>query len=190
MKKFFSALLIIFVISGCSTLEIKSDYDKDFSFDGMSKFSVLYNKKDDRKDFTRSRIAKVLSKHFNDKGYKLTKKDNAEFYVLFHLDIEKKSQVETNYERIGVHPRGYYRLLSQVDPTAAQIMHRQNSMIDTRVTTNTYEYEEGRLIIELLDNASNTIVWQGVVEDEISDISSQEQIQEIVETVFKDFPRR
>ena len=39
---------------------------------------------------------------------------------------------------------------------------------DVRVTTSTYEYEVGKLILEVVDVKSNNVVWQGISEDEFS----------------------
>ncbi len=196
MRKFLLAVITLFVFTGCSTLELQTDYDEEFDFTKLSKFSVIYSKKDDGKDFTRSRISKVLTKHFETRGYSSVPKSEADFFVSFHLNIQKKSEVETNYETMGLYPVGGYGY-KPIPGTTPQA-YRYNpyrlpyDTTTTRVTTEVYEYEEGHLLVEIIYAKSNSVVWQGTVVDEISGLSTKEKkkvyINTIIEKLFKDFP--
>ena len=64
----------------------------------------------------------------------------------------------------------------------------------TRVTTETYEYEEGHLLVELIYAKSNSVVWQGTAIDELSGLSTREKklayINMVIENLLKDFPQK
>lgn len=190
MRNLFFAMVVV-LFFGCSTLQVQVDYDPEFDFSSLSSFSVVYNKKNDGKDFTRARIAKALTSHIQEKGYKSVEKAQASFYVSIHLDIQKRSQVETNYETMGIRPVFYpYFRYNRYVGTSAMIGMEP----DVRVTTSTYEYEVGKLVIEVLDVTSKAVVWQGVAEDEFSSNTSPEKkdayINKVVKELFEDFPPR
>jgi hypothetical protein len=200
MKKYFFASILLLFFAGCSTLQIQTDYNEEFKFDSLSKFFVVYTKKDDGKDFSRDQIGRALAKYFKAKGYSSTQKSGADFYLTFHLDIQTKSQVETNYETMGLYPaRGYGRRLTpdsvMVRPVAPNPYRSSlNNTSTTRVSTQTYEYKEGRLIVEVIDVKSNNVVWQGIAKDELSDLSTPEEksayVNMILDSLLKDFPTK
>ncbi len=198
MREWIIAIVIGLVLSGCSALQVQTDYDREFDFSSLSKFNVIYIEKKDGKDFARSRISKMLSKHLADKGYASADRDQADFYVMLHLDIQKKSEIQTNYETMGMQPRiGYYRRSYMQDgmlpPSSAGLYRSPLDIQTTRVTTRTYEYEEGRLVVELVDVKTNAVVWHGVAEDELSNLSTEKEksayINSVLEKLFIDLPR-
>jgi hypothetical protein len=54
------------------------------------------------------------------------------------------------------------------------------------------EYEEGTLILDVVDAASNKLVWRGTAQAELSSNSSaekrQERLNEAVSKILEDFP--
>jgi len=191
MKNWLLAAVATIFIGGCSTFQVQVDYDPEYDFSSLSKFAVVYTKKNDKKDFTRARISNLLNTYMQNKGYKSVQKSKADFYITMHLDIQKKSQVETNYETMGIRPVFYpnYRFNRYIGGSA--VISREP---DVRVTTSTYEYEESRLVLEVLDVKKNAVVWQGVAEDGLSYESSPEKksayINKIIAKLFKDFPSK
>lgn len=199
MKRWLIAMVTAFLVSGCSTLQVQIDSDPGFDFASLSTFNVMYTKKSDERDFTRSRISKMLTEYFENKGYLSTSKDEAEFYLIVHLDIKTKSEIETNYETMHVYPRTDYYNRRPYRPIGTPRMYADPYPYpadDSRTvaTTRTYEYEEGRLVIELLDVKQNAVVWQGIAEDELSDLPTQEAksayIQKVLDEMFGDFPSK
>ncbi len=197
MRQWIIAIVLGLALSGCSALQVQTDYDREFDFSSLSKFNIIYIEKKDGKNFTRSRISKMLSKHLQDKGYISTDKEQADFYVMLHLDIQKKSEIQTNYETMGMQPRiGYYRRPYMQDgmlsPLGVELYRSPLDIQTTRVTTRTYDYEEGRLVVELVDVKTNAVVWHGVAEDELSELSTEKEksayINTVLEKLFIDFP--
>lgn len=186
MHKVFIAFVVSFIITGCSTLSIQTDYDREFDFTLLSNFSVLYTKKDDGYNFTRSRINKTITKYFQEKGYSATSKEKADFYVLFHFNVKTIREIETTYDTMMIRPRAYYKRGNKVAFMNSPYLFPLFTDPFVTTTTHTYEYEEGQLNLEILDVKTNTIVWQGRVVDDLSDISKQEQIDKIVDKLFED----
>ncbi len=197
MKKWFIVFAAAFFISGCSTLEIQVDYDNEHDFSALSTFSVVYKNQNDGRDFSRDRISRQVTAYMKNKGYENVDKSSADFYVIMHLDIQKKSQVETNYETIGIRPVPYM-YLGAISPIGSYpATYVSGTMLmepDVRVTTRTNEYEEGRLILEVFNVKENRVVWQGIARDELSkDYTQQEKsdyINRVISELFKDFPQK
>lgn len=195
MKQWLVAIVAAFFMSGCSTLQVEIDSDPGYDFTALSKFNVMYTKKNDDKDFSRSRFSKMLTAYFEKKGYVAVDKADADFYLIFHLDITKKSEIETNYETMDLHPRiEYYNRRAYPVPVMPGVYADPYRYDDRRTvaTTRTYDYEEGRLVVELLDVKQNAVVWQGVAQDELASLPTQEAksayIQKVLDKLFGDFP--
>lgn len=193
MKSWFIALATAIFISGCSTLEVQVDYDEKHNFSALSSFAVVYKNKEDGRDFDRDRISRLVSAYMKNKGYLNVEKSAADFYVTMHLNVEQKSQIETNYETIGLRPVPYtYMGFERPYPLRPAGMIAMEP--DVRVTTRTNEYEEGRLVLEILDVKENRVVWQGIAKDRLSDDYTQkeksEYLNKVIAELFKDFPTR
>jgi len=197
MKQWLIATIVVFLVSGCSTLQVEIDSDPGYDFASLSKFNVIYTKKNDDKDFSRSRFSKMLTAYFQEKGYVAVDKGEADFYLIFHLDITQKSEIETNYETMDLHPRVDYYNRRPYPPGGMPGIYADPYRYDDRrtvATTRTYDYEEGRLVIELLDVKQNAVVWQGIAQDELSNLPTQEAktayIQKVLDKLFADFPSK
>lgn len=198
MKNWFIAVAITIFIGGCSTAEIQVDYDPEYKFSSVNSFSVVYTNQNDGKDFSRDRISKLLSTYMQEKGYKSVEKSKADFYIIMHLDVQKKSQIETNYETIGIRPAPYIYLGATRPPVGVYPPLRTTGMIamepDVRVTTRTHEYEDGSLVVEIFDVKENRVVWQGSAKDRLSTGYSQEEkseyLNKVISELFKDFPAK
>lgn len=174
MKSFFLALALSIFLGGCSTLRVEVDHIPDYDFSTISTFAVVYTNKNDGKDFTRNRISSHLNKYMQNKGYKSVDKNKADFYITLHLDTQKRSEIETNYETLGIRPLIY--------PFMDRMYIYEP---DVRVTTTTNEYEYRILTLEVFDVKKNSVVWQGIAKYEKST-----ELTEVVEELFKDFPSK
>jgi hypothetical protein len=193
MKKLFLWVVAALVIGGCSTLEVQVDYDDKHNFSALSSFAVVYKNKSDGRDFDRDRISRLVTAYMKDKGYLNVEKSAADFYVTMHLNVEQKSQIETNYETIGLRPVPYtYLGFERPYPLRPAGMIAMEP--DVRVTTRTNEYEEGRLVLEILDVKENRVVWQGIAKDRLSDDYTQQEkseyLNKVISELFKDFPTK
>lgn len=54
--------------------------------------------------------------------------------------------------------------------------------------TDTYSYEEGTLVINLIDRQTKNTIWKGVASDAIYSQTSTSAIQDMVNDIFEEFP--
>lgn len=193
MKNWILAIVVTIFVGGCSTLQTQVGYDTEYDFKSYSSFAVVYVNKGDKRDLQRNIISKTLNRYIEQKGYSSVEKSKADFYFTVHLDVQTKREVATNYESMSIRPRYNYGYWNY--PIIDSNLSRYDSYEqDMRVTTSTYEYEEGKLIIEVVDAKKQDVVWQGVAKDEISAQYTQEEmsnyINRIIIKLFKDFPSR
>ena len=196
MTKYILTTLISIFLVGCSTLEIQTDYNSEYDFSKISKFNITFNKKDDGKDFSRGQLSRALENHFKGIGYSSSSKQDADFHVILHLDIKTNQQIVTNYETMDIYPnRPHYRELDSniIQPIYAYPNPPINNT-NIIVTTQTYEFHESYLIVELIDAKSNDIFWQGSARDELSNLSTKKEKDEYINMVIgkllKDFPKK
>lgn len=54
--------------------------------------------------------------------------------------------------------------------------------------TDLYTYKNGTLVINLVDRDTKEIVWKGVANGNIYDLSNDDAIQEMVDNIFSEYP--
>ncbi len=143
MKKL---LLLLALIAGSCTTEpnVLVDYDRDADFNTYQTFNwadeamqVEHDQPQYDNSLNRKRILKAIDSQLTGRGYQ---KDTSEpdLLVNIHLVIKSKQQVKSQ-----------------------PIMSRYRYWQDYNV--NIYDYEEGSLIVDLIDKEKNQLVWQGII---------------------------
>lgn len=56
--------------------------------------------------------------------------------------------------------------------------------------TTTYSYEEGTVVIDLIDRETKKTVWKGIATKEIYEQSTNKAIREMVNDIFDEFPMK
>ncbi len=191
MRPFYAAVIsAVFLLSGCSSLRITSDYDRHFNFDTLLRIDVAYVPRDDGENFARERIVKQIITTLRHRGFDITDNESAALHIKIYLTVLQKSRAETRYDYVPAAFAGYYR-----PQYFAQTFYRQrycnNDALLYRMNT-TYDYDEQRLIVEIREAKKGDIVWHGVAVDTFSDNSNERYsnayIQKLVEALLKDFP--
>lgn len=54
--------------------------------------------------------------------------------------------------------------------------------------TDTYAYEEGSVVINLVDRESRNTVWKGVASESLSNQSNIQEIRGLVNAIFEEYP--
>lgn len=147
-----AALLIALLVAGCTTLQTDSKLDTTLDFTNFETFAWLdkgalpgedVRVRDERVRITvRDTIEQVLS----DKGYRKADSGQADFVVSWFGAIEKK--IKKDHLDHLYSPYGYGTLLR--DPT-----------LNSEAPQSISEYEEGTLIIDLLDPKDQHLIWRG-----------------------------
>lgn len=94
MKNLYLALFASLVISGCSKLKLHVEYDNKYDFSTLSKYAVVYSKKDDEKDAVQAQISMLLNRYFKSMGYRNVYMSESDFYAVVDYDTQNKRRPE------------------------------------------------------------------------------------------------
>ena len=174
MKKFIYSLIALILFAGCSQLDVDVDYDESFDFSSQKSFAIVPKKADGANTLYIGRVVAALKQDLEQKGYKEVTQESADLVFVFHTDITSKSDIYTDYQRVGF---GRYRY--------------GGGMV---ATTSTYNYDEGTLIIDALSPKTKNIVWRGTGQTEVTQQKTPEKkreyISSIITQIMAKFPTR
>ena len=167
MKRFIAgaSVLAAVVVLGCSTMSVKYDFDDTIDFKQYKSYNWIEKKKSPRMTtLTDKRIKTAVEDELNSKGFVMDTTGNPDLLISYQAIQQKKVDV-TNY------PYGYWRGYGGSY---------------TRVD----QYNEGTLVLDVVDPELNQLVWRGWATSAIGDDPSREQalIREAANKILKKFP--
>jgi hypothetical protein len=175
-------LLLTFV--GCSSLKVATDFDPSQDFGSYKTYRWATTKEVNPNDalaqapLIKKRVVAGIDKALQDKGFVLAGDDmEPDFVVMTHAGTKEKMQV---YNTGGY---GYGRYGGWYDPWWGPYGG----------STQVSYYEEGSLVIDIVDWEQKELSWRGVgtgvVREGPSDKEeAQEEINMIVAKILADFP--
>ena len=178
--KIMLGMLLIAGIWGCSTSVIKSDFDKDVDFSKFNSFNWMAQSQTGNTDhpshnsLVGNRIKNAVDKELTSKGFQKDADGNPDFNVMYYLTVKEK--VDVSSSGYG-YPWGYgYGYGYRYGYGYGGIY--------------TFEYDEGTLILDVIDPETNQLVWRGWYVDALKDGDkiNDEKIALAVNHVLKDFP--
>lgn len=147
------ASISLMVLASCAPVfKVHSDYDKKIDFTQYKSFSFygFTDKSSGISELNRNRIISAITNEMKEKGF-IDKAENPDLYVNASTIVKEKTQVSnTNYYGYGGVYRPYY-------------WGPGYSSGDV----NVYSYNEGTLIIDIVDAKKGTLIWTGVGNSEI-----------------------
>ncbi len=166
------------VLAGCASVPVSTDYDPAFDFGPYRSFSWLEEKQpltgDLRLDnpLLDQRLREAIERALIARGYKKSG-GAADFVVGYHLSLTQRYDVSTLQSHYGYGP-GWNRV--------------GYGPADTIVT----EYEEGTLVIDVVDRAADRLVWRGQAYGRVRESAAPEEreqrVNRVVESILADFP--
>ncbi len=173
MKKYILLLVtLLLIFSGCASLNVNSDYDTSFNMKSLKKFYILQNESERKDTLTFNRIDSAVTDELTLKGYESVAKLSADFLVYYHINITNKTQIISDYQMAGMYPYRYGGMMMS--------------------TTRSYNYDEGQLIVDMIDPKDKNIIYRISVKDEIKSFDTPQErtkyINEVIKTLLKDFP--
>ena len=114
------------------------------------------------------RIRTAIEKQLTARGYDEVASGRADFVVAYHVDFR-----EAHTESVGDFIR-YRESGGQEGPQEAYV----------------FGYQEGTIIIEVLDEATQRLVWRSTATPLINPENEQEKVSEAVQTMMARFPSR
>lgn len=171
------ALLAGVAALACSTLRVSTDYDPQADFARYHTYAWLPEEPgptgSPRLDspLLHERIRKAVDRALEAKGFQRT--ENPDFLVRFDLTSQRKLDVDT-YNAGFYRGYGYWMSLPQ---------------------TEIREYEEGSLVIDVIDREEKKVVWRGIGQRRLRSSGTDEDPEElqkradaVAAAVLADFP--
>ena len=167
---FFAALLLLV---GCTTKPyVETDYEAGYDFTVLKTFAVAETKQDAKENllispFTLSHIHSALEADLAKRYQPAAGDAKPDFVVNYHVVVEEKIDPRSYNELYGYgwYGRGYY-------PYPRPFFYGVNSGI--RV------YEQGSLIIDIVDGKTNKPIWRGVSQKRLSRGLSPQRQREVL----------
>jgi hypothetical protein len=171
MKRFagFLGLLLVAGLYGCSSIAVKTDYDRDFDFARFQSFTWMPRPSGKKQPNTIAknslldkRIRKAVESQLDAKGFEVRKGGRTDALLAYHVALQEHVDVT----RFG-YGRRWYR---------GGRVHR-------------HRYRDGTLIIDIVDPASKELIWRGSATRAIYSLNeSEEKINEAMAKLFEKYP--
>jgi hypothetical protein len=165
--------------AACSTIQVRRDYDRSFDFSGFHTWSWLPlpvpEKIDPRvhNDLVDRRVRSAVERVLAAKGFRKVEQGQGDFGVGYLAAIEGKVDVQTINSFYGYGP-GWG---GGMGPPTETIVR---------------EYDQGTLVLDVVDTRTKRLVWRGSAQAEVSENRSpearDERLNEAVTRMLAGFP--
>lgn len=162
-----SITLVIFLIASCATTyQITSDYEKETVFNTFKTYNYLNHEHNfplGANPINEQRIGRAIESELGNLGYK--KSDDPDLLVSWFITVKNVKEVDYYHNWYG---RWRYFPMVSVN-----------------------EYQEGTLVVDLIDKKNNLVVWHGKTSDRVyEDMPDvEEKIKEAVGAMFKKYAK-
>ncbi len=168
MKQYFFTLLLLlgFGLMSCSSISVRTDYDRDVSFTKYQTFKWMPNPKKKRgkvppNSLLDKRIRIAVETEMEAKGYRFIKEGKPDALIAYHVGVQNK--VDINRYGYGY---GYWGR-----------------------RTHVRRYKEGSIIIDVVDPEIKQMVWRGAAQGIVGHPDGDpEKIQEAIFKIFEKYP--
>jgi hypothetical protein len=163
-------LLVIFIHSGCSPITVRYDYDHEYDFgqyktycwpteDQIDKYNTFV-----KNTLVYKRVQEAVDKVLVAKGFSRVGCNEADLCVVVHAGVKDRMQIYDN--------RGYYGWYRPWwGPYGGY--------------TEVSYYEEGTLVIDLVDEKAKELTWRGSATGTVKDYKDSEDMQKDIDAAVK-----
>lgn len=175
-----SALALCLV--GCSNLQVTTDFDPDVDFSNVRSYAWLDQRsgvegENNPNSLLDRRVRGAVDAELLARGLAIADRQSADVLVSYHIGVEKKLDVNTIHSGYG-YGSGWYGSRGRTYAGYSETYVR--------------EYEEGTLLIDLIDPARNELIWRGSGQARVQQASTPEErekrVREVVGKVLAGFP--
>lgn len=170
------------VLASCATLKVTSDYDHSKDFTSMKTFAMHRNTVDSPtvSELNQDRIVNAVRKALVVKGYTEVSA-NPDFLVNLNTVVKDQKSVSANTDFYGY--GGFYRPYGYWGGGPG--------MVSANTTFNVDEYQNGSLIVDIVDARTQKLFWQGVGNSDIDSSLTKDpdkSISNAVNQILASFP--
>lgn len=158
----------ISLLAACSTTRLlNTNYEKGVDFTAFKTYQLLKHKNDfpfGMNPINRQLIEKAIQKEMTNLGYQVSKEPD----LVVAFFVKEKTIREVSHYYRGYYGRWGYPSWIEVN-----------------------EYQEGTLVIDLIDRTKKQVIWHGAAEGRVYDDMKnvEKEINETVEAVFKKYAK-
>lgn len=184
MKKLLYSAIIILFLSSCSSMKVTTDYDPKADFSKYKTFSFLpWSKGSDEllSEYDKKRVRAAATHELEKLGFKKESgKTDLVVNVLIIIDQKTGTAAYNDYYTSGVGVGYYYGPWGYNYPGG----------VSPYTTLHSYDYEEGTMIVDLLDVEKKQLAWQGIAKKTLSSAKKGDGtvIKEAMAKLFEEFP--
>lgn len=173
MKKYLIIIASIFVLSGCSIVNVSTDYDEKVDFTIYKKYAIIKFSQGD--SIINNRVEKAIKDELSSRLYELVDEAKADFIVLYRYTAKDKTRTTTEYVGGGYGRFGMYGGYGGF------------------YTTSTYNYTEGNFEIRMANPNNKESFWraEGVNTLKSKDTPSErtDYTNKIVHKMLEKYPK-
>lgn len=174
---FTGILVASLLLTQLSYSQVTSDYDKNADFSKYKTYSIAGWENDSDKilnEFDKKRITDALTSEFESRGMQLVE-SNGDAAITLYIVVDNKTSTTayTSYNG-GMGYRGGWGY----------------GMGNTTTTYSEDDYREGTMVIDMYDEESKNLVWQGVMQTEVQENPQKREktIPKKMKKLMKQFP--
>lgn len=178
----------ILALAGCApTLRFTSDYDDAVDFSAYETFDWMSpprNYDDPLGDYPTIalRIKRAVEDELIAKGFKKVDED-PDFFVVYHASVERR------LTRTYIDTWGYYYPHYRYYPRYRRYPRFRSYPPVVWGLTYVDGYDEGTLVIDIVDATTNELVWRGSAIGAVGDpVRAREKVGETVRMILEEFP--
>lgn len=160
-----TVVLLIFTITACSGIPVSQDFERGFDFSSLKTFAWEPNEDNQwgmasSNELVDRRIIAAIENTLTTQQFSQVDRAKADFLVLYNVEVEQRisSSNVSGGVSMGRSSRG------------------RHGSIGVSTGSQVRTYEQGTLMIDVIDVASDKLVWRGVSSQALQDLSDPQRL--------------
>ncbi|WP_457597731.1 DUF4136 domain-containing protein [Hydrogenimonas sp.] len=191
IRPLLTLLAALLLLGGCAGKKLETRQDEHFDFSRLKTVAIVHPHIDDPRTTSAQKIFdKYFAQALREKGYTVvTDRKKADFILTYHLGATDTRQLSNDYRLIGIYHYNYgygygYPGYAGGGTVSTAVVGPSNQ---------SYEFSEGKIIVEAIDPRDETIFWGARMTDRLKGFKSpaerERYIAEVVEKTLRSFPK-
>ncbi|MCH7771795.1 MAG: DUF4136 domain-containing protein [Bacteroidetes bacterium] len=188
-----SGIFLMAVITGCSTVLVQSDYDREINFANFHTFDWTAQSENagsnavQRNTLFERRLKKAVDKELTANGFQKQTAERPDFLIAYNIQVKDRVDVlSSSYGYGGYGYRGYGHGFGHHGYGRHGFGYGSGYYGGGRLNV------EVTLVLDFVDPESNNVIWSGLYKDEIGEsgimIMTEDKITKAVKKILKEFP--
>jgi hypothetical protein len=179
--KFITGVLIALTITACSGIPVSQDFEQGFDFTGLKTFAWEANEENQwgiasSNELVDRRVRSAIESTLTGRQFSQVDAAQADFLVLYNITVDQRisSSNVSGGVSVGRSSRG------------------RHGSIGVSTGSQVRTYEQGTLLIDVIDVASDKLVWRGTSSQALPDLSDPQRLTDhinaTVAKILEQFP--